>query len=882
MGRYKKIAACMIAGVFLCFAGCNTTPSPSDTEKPDPITVNSEFDNLEKNQIYMYEMKDDAQTLRFQGMNYYLQLTASEGNISGVGVMDYPEKHYVAQDFSKIPTSEISLSYKKDDVVSKATGVQTVQNSSGSSSGRYWRMIEGGRYAQKIDVLKMVYDREQDIFGRLEVKAMRESFALTYEVWAPSAVNGVELYFDFESALYTEFSSEFEGRAAVLKDEENNGLAFILPSDRSVSVQQNGTGVRVACESVSIPAKNYTGFGILCVPFYNGDLSAVEQAIMREQVTVSAQILSPEEGSADTIFNASTGEFLIDGNIVTNVNYYDYQVEANRNKYDVFHLTFTNPTEKEIKIPFAVLKNTNALRETDRVFTTAANFGMSGMTPVLCDESGIPVGIPVQISKNWHSYASSGIEDVTNLYTGQWFSGTTEITVPAGSSVTYDYKIVYENWGEAANVSHSQLSLIGWDMYTLWEQLAVGSHGENICFYNYGNGESSWMQDIRPFMVTNQHGNDQQYNWSGNTGGAELLRYNDNLYQQQAVRNILTDYISQGPNLTDIVYGGITADGKIKADIRVNLVRTDDVTRVLFNFTYTFLEDTEFSRLTFFQYGTERYQSNYFKKCAYGNSEGIIMDGKIPEGNNEFLDDLTEQKIEVPGRDAWFMLYDFDSSIVRTETNGLMYIVRNYEANLNNKTYTQPTINLRKVGNYNEKQLSFELTSPSGVGRKIEKGGTVNLTIELVALPQTTDTWYGTSDYMTATASLFNTAQQGLQQAQNGHVSVQATTGNIKSSYPVVIETENSGGETVAQFSLIGGLGYVPVRFTRLNDYRGYELQIQKNGTWQKVDQSVKGNDFWQCDYNYANNFYTLTYNVKNTEGINFNATNVYRLVKIK
>ena len=75
MERYKKIAACIIAGVFLSFAGCNTTPTPSDTEKPDPITVNSEFDNLEKNQIYMYEMNDDAQTLRFQGMNYYLQLT---------------------------------------------------------------------------------------------------------------------------------------------------------------------------------------------------------------------------------------------------------------------------------------------------------------------------------------------------------------------------------------------------------------------------------------------------------------------------------------------------------------------------------------------------------------------------------------------------------------------------------------------------------------------------------------------------------------------------------------------------------------------------------------------------------------------------------------
>ena len=874
----KRILACFITGILLLAGGCGNTPSPPESSDP-PVTVDSGFENLEKDQIYAYEMSDDQQTLRFQGMNYYLEFVAAEGNISGLGVIDYPEQHYVAQDFGKIPASSIRLSYQNGGTLSNATGIQAVQNSNGVSSGRYWRMIEGGRYVQKIDVLKMVYDRDQEIFGRLEVKAMRESFALTYEVWSPYRVTGAALSFDFESAVYTDFSLACGERAAVLSDGEN-GLAFVLPADGSVAVQQEGDGVRFTCADLTIAARDYTGFGILCVPFSAGDLSGVEEVIAREEISLSVEVKSPLAGNAETVYQASTGEYLIDGNIVTNTNYYDYTVEENRNTYDVYRLTFTNPTEKTVRVPFAVLKNTTALREVDRVFPTAANFGMSGMTPMLCDTDGTPVGIPVQISKNWHSYASSAVEDVTQSYTGQWFSGTTEITVPANSSVVYDYKIAYENWGEAANVSHSQLSLIGWDMYALWEQLAVGSHGENICFYNYGNESSSWMQDIRPYMVTNHHGNNQQYNWSGNTGGGELLRYTDGSYRTYGVEDILTDYVSQGPNLTDMVYGGITSDGKIKADIRVNLVRTDDVTRVLFNLAYTFLEDTEFTRLTFFQYATERYQSNYFRQYAYGNGAEVLESGALPSGDNEFLDDVAEQKKDVTGGDAWFMLYDFDSGIAREETNGVIFIVRDYEAELNGRTFDDPTVNFRKVGRNNEKQLSFELTSPAAAGKEIRKGGTVELTIELVVLPQTTETWYGTSDYMSQTTALFNTAEQGLQQAQYGKLAVQADIGSLVSTYPVVVETVDQNG-VVAQFSLTGGLGYVPVRFTGLDSYRGYELQVQSGGGWVKVDQSVKGNDFWQCDYVYATGDYTLTYNVKNTQGTDFNGTNVYRLVKV-
>ena len=57
------------------------------------------------------------------------------------------------------------------------------------------------------------------------------------------------------------------------------------------------------------------------------------------------------------------------------------------------------------------------------------------------------------------------------------------------------------------------------------------------------------------------------------------------------------------------------------------------------------------------------------------------------------------------------------------------------------------------------------------------------------------------------------------------------------------------------------------------------KLQKFDGSNWVDVDQSVKGNDFTQCDYVKGNGTYTLTYNVKNTYGTNYSTAVKYRLV---
>ena len=69
-------------------------------------------------------------------------------------------------------------------------------------------------------------------------------------------------------------------------------------------------------------------------------------------------------------------------------------------------------------------------------------------------------------------------------------------------------------------------------------------------------------------------------------------------------------------------------------------------------------------------------------------------------------------------------------------------------------------------------------------------------------------------------------------------------TGTLTRSYPITVEADS---EQSAHIIIEGGFSYVPLVFTGLESYRSYALeQLTPNG-WERVDQSVFGNDYWQC-----------------------------------
>ena len=120
------------------------------------------------------------------------------------------------------------------------------------------------------------------------------------------------------------------------------------------------------------------------------------------------------------------------------------------------------------------------------------------------------------------------------------------------------------------------------------------------------------------------------------------------------------------------------------------------------------------------------------------------------------------------------------------------------------------------------------------------------------------------------------TADGIYQQVLGGRIGVSASVGKVLSSYPVAISAVS--GDTVAQFKITGGLGYTPVTIKGLPSFSGYKLQVKSGANWIDVDQSVNGNDYWQA-YRESSGAYSLTYNVKNTDKLDFNSTKEYRLI---
>ena len=82
--------------------------------------------------------------------------------------------------------------------------------------------------------------------------------------------------------------------------------------------------------------------------------------------------------------------------------------------------------------------------------------------------------------------------------------------------------------------------------------------------------------------------------------------------------------------------------------------------------------------------------------------------------------------------------------------------------------------------------------------------------------------------------------------------------GHVLHHYPVIIEATGP----VVTVDIEGGVGAVPIRFDGLSD-RGYTLYEVVDGIESKLDQSVRGNDFWQTDYDGGSGTYSLTYNLE-------------------
>ena len=498
----------------------------------------------------------------------------------------------------------------------------------------------------------------------------------------------------------------------------------------------------------------------------------------------------------------------------------------------------------------------------------------TGMSAMLRDAEGNPTGIPVQISKNWHQYNEKGKRRVF-LYEGPWFHGASMLRMPPRSAVDLELTLVTGRWGGVPAASHAQLCLIGWGTNQLWDEAAIGNWGESICYEPDGAQRDCMIDDLRPLMVWGKEARQKKWDWTNNVGGGDFLVYYDAKLQRQFLSRMRTAYHAQCPNLTRVTYAGTTADGNIDAAITVSTPRCDDINRAFHRFRYDVRKPTPFTRMAFYQVGADRYNPHQFDTLARGNEKGLIEQWRPPRGekpnrrNWHMPGRYGRTGIACPGRIPWFSLHDAiskDTAGGAWANRGL--VIRTWKARLGGKDVPAPTAAVFQTFN-GPPSNALELTAPPGI-EKLLPGDFVECELELLVIPMKASDYYGPNENLRKSLqTTANTWKPVFRQAVGNDLKISAGRGEVLHTYPIVVAVD---AKQSAEVTVTGGLGYVPITFTGLKDYRGYRLTRREAGAkgdsrgQALVLRSPQGEGgcppYWQMEHDPGTNTWGRTYNV--------------------
>lgn len=484
---------------------------------------------------------------------------------------------------------------------------------------------------------------------------------------------------------------------------------------------------------------------------------------------------------------------------------------------------------------------------------------ITGVSAILRDSNGQPTGIPVQLSKNWHNRPEGGI------YAGAWFHGVSQVRLPPRAKVELELTLAYGHWGGVAAASHAQLCLIGWGSNQLWDQSALGAWGESVCYEPDQAQAQCAVLDVRPVMVRSMADN-RQWNWTHNVGGGDFFRLFDAAGNRVLPGRMRTAYERHGPCLTEVTYAGRLGDG-IEHTATVSLARTDDIVRGIYRLRLDVNKATDFSRFVIFQIGADTYSYTGERKMALGNETGLLKEWPTQWGGGTYR---TEPML-CAGRVPWMSLHEADEVFHSRSRQGSPLpgrnatnpegawanrgiVIRSWKARLGGKP-AAPWAAERGVKARGMDTSTLDIVPPPGVAR-LNPGDLVEATFEHVIVPQFAADYYGPNEALRAALKAGeNTWRMIHREAVGNDRRVTMKTGKLESLYPAVkVRVSND----IAEFTLTGGLGYVPVTFTGLTSSRGYALLLDGH----PVNQSVHGNDFWQTDYDPLTRRWSRTYNL--------------------
>jgi hypothetical protein len=475
---------------------------------------------------------------------------------------------------------------------------------------------------------------------------------------------------------------------------------------------------------------------------------------------------------------------------------------------------------------------------------------ITGFTPSLCDTDGVPTGIPIQISKNWHRRRDKG----QLPHEGSWFHGCTVIRIPARSQREFLLQINYARYGGVPAASHAQLCLVGWGHNQFWEQAAIGSFGESICYEPGRVQRRCFIDDVRPLMTLSAP-NEKRFGWAGNCGGGDFLMWIDEKGQYQGFRNTKTDYRAYGPCLTDVCYAEQTSGAEIDSRVNASIIRSDDYLRAFHRLRYDVRKPVKWERLAFYQLGADYYNATPARRVAIGDVNGAVEEWEPAVGKDVY--DRT--CVPLTGESPWISVHGVErAGIGQGEafaSRGL--IVRSWKAVLGGKPCARPHASFYSTewgkGNF---RTTVELSPPPGISL-LKTGDFVDALVELVVFPSDPQTYYGPNEsFRSALEKDADTWRLVQREASRNRMRTEIYNGDLRQQQSTTVVDVDWRGR--ATLTLTDGLGYFPITFAGMKSHRDFELSIDG----KVFNQAIHGNDFWQTDYDELRREWRVTYNI--------------------
>jgi hypothetical protein len=491
---------------------------------------------------------------------------------------------------------------------------------------------------------------------------------------------------------------------------------------------------------------------------------------------------------------------------------------------------------------------------------------ITGITAALRTPDGTPTGIPVQLSKNWHSRPEGGELAAT------WFHAVTLLRLPGGRDESeLELALAYGHWGRLPAVTHSQLSLIGWGSNQLWDQAAIGSWGENFCFEPDQAQRGCAVLDVRPLMVTPMRGD--RWQWTNNVGGADWIRLNLTPQPGSFVprSDMRTTYLSQGPCLSRVLYSGRTGRS-LYHSTEVSIGRTSDIARATYRLRLDVGERTDFRRFVIFQMGADMYNYPEGESLAYGDATGMLRAWTPAPAADRNI--RLGEPVELKGSTPWASLHGGRDSAGKQAgayaDRG--FVIREWKAVLGGKP-ALPWLVERGGFPFGRLSTTLDLVPPPDV-KALLPGDHVEALIEHVVIPQKSEDYYGPDEGLRQALISLTPPDRVLREAKDGARVAQATVGTVISLHPAVIVRCQ---DNRADFTLQGGVGHVPLRLAGLTLPPG-RLTILLDGTPAKpatadtpavpekpgtpLDPAVHGREFWQIEPSLDGQSYSIIINL--------------------